>query len=798
MSKQQTAIASALQTNPLESELQTTTLALQDPTFSGESQASSLEDLGRALGMAGSVVTKGLEDQEKRNEKFGVYKAEQLIKGMNDEDMKRLNAVDMIGTVSTDMQLQDNPYAIAHIEKMRGLYLANAANDEYQQWRQDQPKTTSATEELARYQKFMGERYTEYGGTAINKEAFDVGYNDKRQANELVLANQQRTEQTKELQAISKGTTQANLTNLVRNYGSLGEEAFLGKFQEYLNDTRLTWMEPSARTELVKQALHDFATGPAKPEILTKIAGLTLGTKPDGTNVKVGGEGGLLDMNPYYTLANQTQANQFGPRVSSALQALQKMDHNAQNKQFAEWESQDPDFFKTMSNYRKSAFDYYDREQAKAQKAALRMQANNAAQAQMAPNIQRQLQAWIAGNLMDSGGIRVATSPGDLPKIEVMEADENGNMVRKTMPYDPRVLDGMCTQAIQQRLAEGGDEDQKMRDIMRIVAFPGFKNFQESVKNQLDGSLQSLRADEIQANPEGWVNANQNLMSTLKWYRSNSEDFQKVFGETTTMQVHAVQSLADANGGDYAQGLAMFSKGRDVLRDKGYRDTKETEIKKDMYNNPISGFDSLDGSSSKASTNTNTNAYLNSLIVEQRLFLEAGGMEPGAARASAEAAVRQNFGAYRDTMIPYGFFNGVPADNDQKVKVGKVALDGLVQEFANSVYGGDPTNITVTYIPDKRTVMLSAGSGQVMPITMNSLNYYANQQAQWAAKARQEAIDNNRPTPEQIQQEREAARTLPENGVTETVDAPPEVPQGEAARVNDPTLALWNWFKGED
>ena len=251
--------------------------------------------------------------------------------------------------------------------------------------------------------------------TTTNSEAFLQGFDEKKLANSLMVASEQRQEQAKEFQAIAKGTTSANLTALVRDFNGMSEDDFLKKFQDTMNAARITWMDPTSRIDLVKEALQDFAIGPGKASVLTKLADIQVGTQPDGTPVKIGGEGGLLDMNPLYKLANQRTANLFGERVSADREKLRSMNHAQQNAYFANLQKTEPDFFETMTNFRQPAWDYYTAEQKRLQAQALRAQAQQSANAQIVPNVMNQLAAWRVNGLFDVGGNRVATGPGDLP-----------------------------------------------------------------------------------------------------------------------------------------------------------------------------------------------------------------------------------------------------------------------------------------------------------------------------------------------------------------------------------------------
>ena len=748
-------LANALQVNPQGS--QTYQKQLQTPSFS-PSEDNGLADLGNALGLAGSALNQGLQMEEKRDETLGVYKATQIVNSKTPEDIAKLNAIDMIGAHNPDAELQDNPYAIATIEKMRGQFLSADANDEYLTWRAQQPKVKTATEELSRYNQFMSTRHKDLTATSTNVDAFNVGFNEKQPAQELAIAQQQRTEHATELKAIQKGATQGSLAQLVKQAPSMKPEDFSAQAQTVMDNARISWMDPTARVELLQQTAIDIAKGSGDAKYLDALGEVQIGTNDKGDAIHAKD---VIDMNPVRQMAAQRTANIFGERVQADLENLQKMNHAQQNAYFNNLQQNDPQQYEAMLNFRKPAFDYYDQQQKLKQKAALKAQANAAAQSQMQSNIRQQLAAWKVNNLKDAGGRAVASSVGGLPTINVTETDESGNLVTKKLSYDTETLNNACqTELMSIQNRDDLSDDEKGVQALHLLSFPPFEDFRKSVTNQFTTAIDGVTVKQMETDPQGWTDANPQTLSTLKMYRVNPDGFQKAFGETLTLKTSMIQSLADGAGGDYARGLAMYAQGRSNLQDPKFVSATQATIFKNLQDDPPSGFKDLNGNTQTAGDFNSTNRYASKLVEDQMLMLMASGQSIDAAKTNAVDALSKTHSIYESTLLPNSMFDDIPTANDDKAGMGKKVLDYFFDDFLKNS-GMARESVTVEY-DSRQQAIIFGGPNQYKAYTKNDIGYSGGQlieQANKAAEEQQASQYQAKWDAQQIQDQKDAQAT---------------------------------------
>jgi len=736
---------------------------LTSPSFTPQDSGGGSQ-LAQALGVGASALADSLQKQEARNEKVGVYEAEQIINGKTPDDIAKLNAIDMIGTHNPDAQLQDNPYAIATIEKMRGQFLAANSNDEYNTWRATQPKVKTAQEELTRDNDFMNTRHSDLTATSTNVNAFNVGFNEKQPAQELMVASQQRTEHATELKAIQKGATQGSLASLVSTATSLEPTDFTTQMQGIMDKARISWMSPADRVELLQQSAIDIAKGSGEARYLDALGDVQVGTNDTGDAIHAKD---VIDMNPIKQMAAQRTANIFGERVQSDLEKLQKMNHAQQNEYFANLQATDPQQYESMLKYRHSAYTYYDEQQKIKAKAALKAQANSAAQSQMASNIRQQIEAWKSNNLKDAGGRVVASSPGGLPPITISEMDENGNLVTKKLAYDSATLNNAASSELS--AIQGRDDltdDEKGVQALHLLSFPPFTDFRKAVENQFTTAIDGVTVKQLETDPQGWVDVNGQTLSTLKMYRVDPDGFQKAFGEQLTLKTAMIQALADGSGGDYARGLSMYAQGRANLQDPKFVSATNTAITKELTDNPPSGFNDLNGNSGDLGDFASNNRYAAKLMEDQMLVLMASGQSMDAARSNAIDALSKTHSVYETTLIPNNMFNDIPTSNDDKASVGKQVLDYYLDDFLKSS-GMARESVTIEYDPRSKAITFG-GPNQFKSYNMNDIGYSGGQILDWQNQATSDVADSQPQLSEAEIAAQKAAETQSEDATAGT------------------------------
>lgn len=687
-------IGSALSIATNQGATQTYSARYQQTQIASPQQGSG-HDLANALGLMGDSLAQSYKDQEIRAQKMGIAEAEKVVNAQTDVDMHKLSAIEMIGNQTTDKELQDNPYALVTIEKMRGGYLANQAHDDYLAWRTQQPNTLkTASEEITRYNEFMSKAKASAQGTTTNLEAFNKGFNEKHIPNQLAVASQHRTEHAIELRAIQKGTAISTLTKLVENSDRIGDEEFKTQFQAVMNDARISWMSPEGRIELAQHALKSLATTTGDYGRIQKMAdSITVGTNDEGALITVGD---ISDISALKFVAEQTTNHIMGEKVQKARKELQGMSIVDQNKWYADKQQNDLEFYNVMLGDREKFIGYREAEDQRKAKLEARQRATASLFKQATDAIDIQMNAHMQNLLHDSVGRTVAIGKGSLPVIEVMDIDDNGNPITKKYEWTDADLSKHADRFISQITSRTDLSDsEKHRMVLQTLTFAPFEAYRKRVSDVFHSALDNATVTGLTQNKESIIKAPQQLLQTLGMYRENPNVFKKVFGEDAWSRASIIQSMSE--GGDYLDGIQLYAKNQEFTQqNKDWTEQKYTEVKNLLPFSSMSGFMDLDGDTSSPDMNMGSNNGAMRIIQQQALALATSGGSAQIAVDKAKANAQGTFRVYRNTLIPMDLFDGI--NSAQRLAVGKDTLEDQMSYFTQE-FGVDASHITVTYMP---------------------------------------------------------------------------------------------------
>ncbi|MDT8900651.1 hypothetical protein [Anaeroselena agilis] len=691
-----------------------TGVSVDTPTASGM-------DLANALGVLGDTLAYEGVASEKRKEKSGVAAAERIAAAASEEDLKKLTAIELIGNYGKDRELQDNPYAVSTIERMRGRYFAAQLKDEYASWRLQQPKLKSADEELQQFNKFRQEHYAKVGDVSLDRQAFDRGYNEKNLVNQLDFASQFRTEQALELKAIQKGSAKAALGELMSHYSALPPEDFIKGLNNVFADARISWMSIPERMELAQEAFKSIATAPGDYERIKKVASeVIIGVDRNGKPVKAGDN---IDIEPFRLVAEQRTASIFGERVQRSLEDLQKMSIPEQRAQYAKWQREDPAWFNVMAPYQDNAYKYRRALEQKAQVSMARQMTTATAQTMQSSIIQRQLRAYLEGSMTDSSGDTVAASKGALPTPGVPGVDVNGNPKTQKLTWDDAFLNATIRNEIATiQNSATLSEDQKTAEVMKRVLFPPFEDFRKSLRMTVNSAVDSLAVSKITTKADGAVELPPALQKALDMSRVNPEAFHSIVGDEAYQKVETIKHLAQGLNGDWKQAVALYALGRENSKDKEFVRLKDKELADVLNITRLDGFKDLDGNLVKADVALGTNRPIMQRVEEIAKWLVYAGKAPADAVVMAKDSVRQTMYVWESAAMPKQVFAGI--NTDRKAEIGKKVLEDYMNEFLQNT-GTERKYVAVSYMPDENALVFQGGGGY-MKRTANDIAYSGN------------------------------------------------------------------------
>ena len=740
------SLSSAIDVNSNQGSNQVYQKRLQQTQVASPTSSGSV--LAQAFGLLGNTLNASFIDQDKRNEKVGIATAERIVAGQTDEDLHKLSAIEMIGNNTEGKQIQDNPYAVATIEKMRGSYIASQGFDEYNTWRARQPPVKTASEEISRYNTFMQKYKDEMKDTTTNPVAFNKGWNDKNLPNQMNVAGQQRNEAELEYRAIQKGTTASAIGDLVRRSDQMGDDAFKDELTNIFNHTRITWMPPQERVEFAQSVLKELATTTGDFKRIQDIASnVVIGTDREGKELKIGS---MVDSTPFISMAHQRTAQLYGENVQKSLKALQEMSIPEQNNYFRNLQATDPDWYNVMSNYRDNMVKYREQVDHKKAVAEDKQRAMMSVNIQAGNAIQMQMRAWMDNQLYDGAGRPVASSKGSLPSIEYMDTDERGNQIKKKFEWDDTSLSNFLTGELQ-KISQRSDltEDQKNAQSLTLIQFPPFEAYRNTVKNMFRQALDNASAGKLATSREGWVDASPQLLQTLARARVNPDQFHTAFGDDMSKQAQIIQILTEGSNGDYATGLALYAVSKENMKNKEFVNQQQKQIDVDLTYSNMSGFTDLAGNPISPNMALASNNGAMSVIQDVALALACSSNTATDAVSRAKEKAVKTYKVYEHTLVPSSLFTGINDSN--RLAVGRVVLDDFKGMFLTDT-GLDPAFINISYMPQSQTIIFQGG-GQYKAYNANDITYYGNELLKKdAERVSQRVYDQNLSLAEKLSQ----------------------------------------------
>jgi hypothetical protein len=731
---------------------------LQSPQVA--SATPSISNLASSLGILGGTLEKSYQDQEKRNEKLGIDAAEKIVAGQTDQDLHKLSAIEMLGNYTPDKELQDNPYAIVTIEKMRGSYMASQGYDEYSEWRAQQPPVKTASDELARYNSFMDKKRSSTLATTTNVDAFNKGFNEKSIPNQLTVASQQRSEQAIELRAIQKGTIQASIGQLVQQSDQTGDEEFSKGLNSIFADARISWMPIPERVQFAQEAMKQLATTTGDFGRIEKISKeVVLGTDREGKEIKIGD---VADTTSYKQVAEQRTSQIYGENVQKSIKDLQGLSVADQNAYYANLQQTNPEWYNVMVPYRDNMIKF--RETADHKKAVMEAKARASASVMVMANsaLDTQIEAWMHDNLHDGAGRIVASSKGALPELEVDDVDDKGNPIKKKVSWSDDLLSANVDKQLQ-RIQSRGDltDEQKSAQVMKLLQYPPFEAYRSTVKNAFISALDNASVAGVKTNEAGWADASPQLLQTLAMARVNPEQFRTIFGEDASNKAGVIQQLSEGTNGDYAQGLAMYALGKENMKNKEFVHTQNLAIRDSLSYSNMSGFTDLQGNPVSADMALGTNDGAMAVIEKQSQMMSYANKSPIDAVNAAKANAVKTYKVYEHTLVPEGIFGGI--NSAQRLAVGKTTLDDFKGMFITTS-GVDSAFVSVQYMPESQSVVFSGG-GQYKAYNANDIAYYGNRLLEQAPRESTNNADFNQILNDRVDYNMPGEATLDSTGV---------------------------------
>lgn len=689
------------------------------PASVGNGAASAGMQLAQSLGILGNALQNEAVAYEGRREKLGIAAAEEIVKGQTPENLHKLSAIEMLQNYG-HFDVSDNPYAISMIEKMRGKYFGAKIKDEYTAYRSERQLPKTPDEELNQYTQFVQQRFTGLQGVSSDLTAFRKGFFDNDLANQLDVAHTRQKELEVERKAIVKGSTRAAFGEVNGKAMGMPVETVIKAYNEIFADARLTGSTIPERMEIAKGALKEYAMQTGNAGKIDEIAkGVIIGVDREGKSVSLAS---VLDTFDFKNIASQRQTHMYDERIQEAISRLSKGTKEDANAQYKLWQQSDPTFFNSMLPYRDNIFQAQLKREEKDKIRLLNDNTKSHLTNASFAILDQQFKAATGGMTHDASGRRVATSPGDLPKIKYTHYNVDGSTVEKEKSIDDEHVTAYIDYQLGQLKANTNmTPEQRGAAVVTLLASPIAEKYAKTVKMQMETALDTLTVDKLGKAENGTAKLTGILEDTFSWYRTNPEAFFRIFGEQASSKLEAIQTLAQATG-DIREAVGLYAQGREQSKDKEFVRQTRQNVLREISSQTLDGFQDLAGNSEMINTALAGNRSIMARVEALAESLVYTGMSTKQALASAKEAARKTHRVWRDTAFPLSAFNGI--NSEDRGRIGAQVLDYYLKKFVADT-GVAERHVISTFDTDRGAFRLTGG-GAFVTYNLNDIAYSGN------------------------------------------------------------------------
>lgn len=633
------------------------------PRFGGNIRATESTrgaDLARALGVLSSAVEQYQIDFDKRQRDVA-DKVIPILYGSQDHDTRLyVDSLSLVQQSGVGM-LQDNPYALALIDQLRGQEISSEIHKKYEAYVSQMKLPENLGKEIQNYDDFFNENVDKYlsNVTVNNKYAMNNGLYEARVVNTGKVASKFVAEKSEEM-SINRAESIASFvsenTRNVWNWTDETRETFANQLANMLTTTQER--DPNKNYQILNNMFKTIASNTGDYSLIEKIAN----TPVYGGATTIGE---YINAEQFKDLANETNKAHWMERTRNIYDKLAECKDKKSLYEVVDG-FEDPEDRQIASGFvsgRISAIEAEERAQRNIEKAnALRMQ-----QAQMGQlNMQAQIEAIMNGQTQDAMGNGIATSAA---QFELLGFSEDQMILAVDNAFNS--LDF--------------DNPESMSKLMRLAYHPAFHNaFSRATNLNAVAGINSLT-----------VNGEMSpmLQKVVDLYKRSPELTNSLISEDTTKA--SIACIAN-------EGVDRFMGVRNILSNS--EQLKQVDSDLEPYINDslagaslpaLAGGDIYEGFS-YASPNSGD---LRDLFKSHARVFRALGMSPDEACLEARYKIASEFYVFGGAPIPKSAVNlvniGGTSPEDSRATFHWV-LGSKLKEYCGGTV--DPNDVSISYV----------------------------------------------------------------------------------------------------
>lgn len=633
------------------------------PRFGGNIRATESTrgaDLARALGVLSSAVEQYQIDFDKRQRDVA-DKVIPILYGSQDHDTRLyVDSLSLVQQSGVGM-LQDNPYALALIDQLRGQEISSEIHKKYEAYVSQMKLPENLGKEIQNYDDFFNENVDKYlsNVTVNNKYAMNNGLYEARVVNTGKVASKFVAEKSEEM-SINRAESIASFvsenTRNVWNWTDETRETFANQLANMLTTTQER--DPNKNYQILNNMFKTIASNTGDYSLIEKIAN----TPVYGGATTIGE---YINAEQFKDLANETNKAHWMERTRNIYDKLAECKDKKSLYEVVDG-FEDPEDRQIASGFvsgRISAIEAEERAQRNIEKAnALRMQ-----QAQMGQlNMQAQIEAIMNGQTQDAMGNGIATSAA---QFKLLGFSEDQMILAVDNAFNS--LDF--------------DNPESMSKLMRLAYHPAFHNaFSRATNLNAVAGINSLT-----------VNGEMSpmLQKVVDLYKRSPELTNSLISEDTTKA--SIACIAN-------EGVDRFMGVRNILSNS--EQLKQVDSDLEPYINDslagaslpaLAGGDIYEGFS-YASPNSGD---LRDLFKSHARVFRALGMSPDEACLKARYKIASEFYVFGGAPIPKSAVNlvniGGTSPEDSRATFHWV-LGSKLKEYCGGTV--DPNDVSISYV----------------------------------------------------------------------------------------------------
>ena len=635
---------------------------LMIPSFGGGIQAAKTNkgaELAQSLGIVSAALGQYNSDYDKRQKEIADAVVP-IIYGREDHDIRlTMDGIAMVNKAGIG-DLQDNPYALALIDQLKGQEISSEIHKRYQAYTSQERLKGTLQEEIKSYDEFFNDNVQEYlDKTTINNAyAMDNGLYESRVVNTGKVAQQFVADKATEMSINRAETISTFVSENTRNRWNWTDDE-MNTFSNQIGNLLSTTQErdPTKNYQIMDNMLKNIAENTGNWTLIEKLK-----DTPVYGNQKLSD---FIDVEKYKDLADESNKKHWMEITRNIYDKVSACTDKKSLYAYVDGLSgEEKSIASSMIGGRIAAIEAEER-----QKKAIELAAQKAQQKAIVGNLNldAQLNAVLNGQTKDSMGNAIALSAADYKTLGFTDTDIQTKINGILSNLNP-------------------DNPDDVSKFMRLVYHPAFKKIaSETITNYAAMGLNSLTPDNPTMSPM--------LQEVVNLYTKVPGYFNDVLSDASVKaDIMCVASF----------GVDKYLQVKDTLNDSGRLQALDNEMS-DYVSDGIStlSLPSLDdGTSYEGFSYTEPNsAQLRDTYRNYARVYRAMGFSPTEAVRQTNYRIASEYFAFNGCPIPVAAtklcdIGGTPDDVCRSAF--QWVLRSRFNEYCSS-NGIDPSMVTVTY-----------------------------------------------------------------------------------------------------